>query len=155
MLVGTHYQNAYITRNIDAAVESFRQHADIRLLMETEVEVELWTPKAVGAGRQKLAFIWIGDLQCELVQPVSGEVLSLYRDELPEDDSIAFHHICQRVDDWGVFLENVKNQPFELALRGGTPGHLEFCYLDTRPWLGHYTEYVWASDERWKQLGGR
>ncbi len=154
MLTGHHWQNAYITRNIVKAVAEFQKRAEMRLFMETEVSVKLWTPDGEGEGRQKLAFVWIGDMQCELIQPVEGDVLKVYRDALPDDDSIVFHHVCHRVDDWDVFMAKVAQQEFPIVLRGGTPGFLEFCYLDTRPWLGHYTEYVWATPERWTQMGG-
>ena len=46
-------------------------------------------------------------------------------------------------------------QPYPVVLKGGTPGKLDFCYLDTREWLGHYTEYVWMEPARWAAMGGR
>lgn len=155
MIVGRHYQNAYVTRNVDKAVAEFKQRADIRTLLETQVSVNLWTPQGEGIGVQKLAFVWVGDLQCELIQPIEGDVLSLYRDALPADDSLTFHHVCQLVDDWDAFLARVDQQTFPVVLKGGTPGMLEFLYLDTRPWLGHYTEYVWMVPDRWAAMGGR
>jgi catechol 2,3-dioxygenase-like lactoylglutathione lyase family enzyme len=155
MITGRHYQNAYITRNVDKAVAGFKENAEIRKLIEIEVPVQLWTPQGEGKGVQKLAFIWIEDLQCELIQPGEGDVLALYRDALPIDDRLAFHHICQRVDDWDDFMARVEAGKFPIVLRGGTPGMLEFAYLDTREWLGHYTEYVWMVPERWAGMGGR
>jgi hypothetical protein len=59
------------------------------------------------------------------------------------------------VDDWEKLMAHAAKQPFEMVLRGGTPGMLEFAYFDTRPWLGHYTEYMWAGPERWEAMGGR
>jgi hypothetical protein len=155
MLMGRHYQNAYVTRDVDKAVAGFREHADIRKLIETEVSVEIWTPQGAGTGVQKLAFIWIEDVQVELIQPIAGDVLALYRDALPQGDGLQFHHICHRVDDWAELTTKVASQPWPIVLRGGTPGMLEFLYLDTRPWLGHYLEYTWMVPERWGQLGGR
>ena len=155
MLVGKHYQNAYVTRDIAAATERFRREADVRTVLETEVTVELWTPEGSGRGTQKLAFVWIEDLQVELIQPGPGDVLSLYRDALPPDASIRFHHVCHRVDDWASLLREVDRGPYPVVLKGGTPGFLEFLYLDTRDWLGHYLEYVWMVPERWAAMGGR
>lgn len=155
MIVGRHYQNAYITRNIAKAVARFREHADTRKVLETEVEVNVWTPQGEGVGVQKLAFIWVEDLQFELIEPQSGDVLALYRDALPADDSLSFHHICNRVDDWDGFMGQVEQQEFPVVLKGGTPGALEFLYLDTRPLLGHYLEYVWMREDRWAAMGGR
>ena len=155
MITGRHYQNAYVTRNVDKAVASFKHNADVRALFEIEVPVQLWTPQGEGVGVQKLAFVWVEDLNFELIQPKSGETLAIYRDALPEDDRLVFHHVCQRVDDWDEFMGRVDKQPFPIVLKGGTPGMLQFAYLDTREWLGHYTEYVWMVPERWAGMGGR
>jgi len=59
MLVGRHYQNAYVTRDIAKATERFRREAAVRTVIETEVTVELWTPLRRGQGTQKLAFVWM------------------------------------------------------------------------------------------------
>ncbi|MBB5686765.1 VOC family protein [Sphingobium boeckii] len=155
MIVGRHYQNAYVTRNVDKAVAQFRARADVRTLMEIEVPVKVWTPKGEGTGVQKLAFVWVGDLNYELIEPKDGDVLSIYRDALAADDRLVFHHVCHMVDDWDAFIARVESQPFPIVLKGGTPGMLEFVYLDTREWLGHYTEYVWMVPERWAAMGGR
>jgi len=34
MTIGKHFQNAYVTRNVAAAVVEFRRHADVRLAIE-------------------------------------------------------------------------------------------------------------------------
>ena len=155
MLTGRHYQNAYVTRNVDKAVAEFRARADVRTIMETEVPVRVWTPQGEGTGVQKLAFVWIEDMQYELIEPGDGDVLAIYRDALPADDRIAFHHICHVVDDWDATMARIAVQEFPVVLKGGNPQFLQFCYIDARPWLGHYVEYVWMVPERWAQLGGR
>lgn len=155
MITGRHYQNAYVTRNVDKAVAEFRERADVRSIMEIEVPVQLWTPQGEGVGVQKLAFVWVEDLNFELIQPKDGETLKIYRDALPDDDRLVFHHVCHVVDDWDELMGKVAEQPYPIVLKGGTPGMLQFCYLDTRPWLGHYLEYVWMRPERWAAMGGR
>lgn len=155
MAIGQHYQNAYVTRDVDKAVEGFRKWADTRLILETEVEVNLWTPEGEGSGVQKLAFVWVEDLNYELIEPKSGDVLKIYKEALPEGDGLAFHHVCHRVDDWDETMAHIEKNPFPVVLKGGTPDMLQFCYVDTREWLGHFTEYIWANPDRWQQLGGR
>lgn len=124
-------------------------------MLETEVAVEIWTPQGTGAGVQKLAFVWVEDLNYELIQPISGDVLAIYRDALPTDDSLKFHHVCHIVDDWDALWAKAQARPCEVVLRGSTSGMLEFCIIDTRPWLGHYTEYVWMVPQRWAAMSGR
>jgi hypothetical protein len=153
MLEGKHYQNAYVTRNIAKGIEAFKSRANVRQLIQYEGSVEVMTPAGPRTQTNKLAFIWVGDLQYELIEPVSGSV-DLYRDALPADDSPVFHHICMRVDDWKDFRARVDKQPLPVALEGGSDT-LRFLYLDARKWLGHYLEYCWMTDERWRQVGGR
>lgn len=152
MLEGRHYQNAYITRDIDKAVEGFRGRAGVKDPRVFEAQVEVQTPAGRGMAVSKLSFIWIDNLQYELIQPVSG-LVDIYRDALPPDDSLKFHHICMRVGNWQEFREKVAHQPFPVVLEGGSE-QLRFLYLDARDFVGHYLEYVWMTPERWTQLGG-
>lgn len=155
MMIGRHYQNAYVTRNVDKAVAAFKKQDNVRTLMTFEVPVELWTPHGSGKGTQKLAFIWIEDFNIELIEPKAGDVLAIYRNALAGDDRLVLHHVCHRVEDWDAFMGQALQSPFPVVLRGGAPGALQFAYLDTRDWLGHYTEYVWMTPDRWRQMGGR
>ena len=153
MIEGQHYQNAYVTRNIQKAIEAFKSRADVRKLIQYEASTDVMTPTGPAKLTNKLAFIWVGDLQYELIEPVAGTV-DLFRDALPSHDSPVFHHICMRVDNWDDFRARVDQQPFPVVLeRGGDT--LKFLYLDAREFLGHYLEYTWMTDELWIQLGGR
>jgi hypothetical protein len=153
MLEGYHFQNAYVTRNVDKWVESFRKRAKVDRVLTYEGSTPVTTPEGPGIQTNKLAFIWVGDLQYELIQPVSGSV-RLYADALPPDESLQFHHICMRVADWDEFRARVDEQPYPVVLEGGNE-LLRFLYLDARPLLGHYVEYTWMTNERWAQMGGQ
>lgn len=153
MLEGYHFQNAYITRNLDKALEGFRTRVGMEGIQSFEAKIIVDTPTGRGEAVNKLALIWIGDLQYELIEPVSG-LVDVYRDELPHDDSLRFHHICMRVDDWDSFRLKVDRQKYPVVLEGGSDA-LRFVYLDARDFLGHYLEYSWMTPERWAQLGGR
>jgi hypothetical protein len=98
MIEGRHFQNAYLRRNMRSAIELFEARADIRKLLQFEATTEVMTPSGSGIFTNKLAFIWIGDFQYELIEPVSGS-MTLYLDQLPADDSLLFHHVCMRVDE--------------------------------------------------------
>lgn len=153
MLEGRHFQNAYITRDITKSIERMKSCADIRTILEYEGSNEVMTPAGPRVQTNKLAFIWIGDMQYELIQPVSGTV-DLYRAAMPTDDSLSFHHVCMRVDDWSPFRARVDKQPFQVAIEGGSD-FLKFLYLDARQVFGHYLEYVWMTDDMWTRVGGR
>jgi hypothetical protein len=153
MLEGMHYQNAYVTRNIEKAIEAFKARADIRKLIQYEGTTQVMTPAGPATQSSKLAFIWVDDLQYELIEPIGGTV-TLYRDALPADDAPVFHHICMRVDDWKSFRARVDQQSLPVVLEGGNDA-LRFLYLDARSFLGHYLEYTCMNSERWAQLGGR
>jgi hypothetical protein len=153
MLEGYHYQNAYVTRDVEKSVEVFQQRAKVDRVLTYEGSTPVTTPDGAGIQTNKLAFIWIGDLQYELIQPVSGSV-RIYSDALPADDGLRFHHICMRVADWDEFRARVERQPYPVVLEGGNE-KLRFLYLDARPFLGHYLEYTWMTDERWAQMGGQ
>jgi hypothetical protein len=149
---GRHYQNAYITRDIGSAIERFRRRSAVERVIAFEASVDLWTPRGRGAAVSKLAFIWIGDLQYELIQPVSG-LVDIYRDALPADDGLKFHHTGTRVEDWADFRARVDEQDLPVVLEGGGD-LLKFLYLDARQLVGHYLEYVWMTPERWVGMGG-
>jgi hypothetical protein len=153
MIEGKHFQNAYVTRNIQRAIDDFKAKASIRKLLTFEVTTEVLTPDGPGTLTNKLAFIWVEDLQYEFIEPVSGS-LSLYRDALPPDDCLVFHHTCMRVDDWNDFRARVRQQSLPVVIEGGSE-ELRYLYLDARELLGHYLEYVWMTPTRWLQVGGR
>ncbi len=153
MLLGRHYQNAYVTRDVAKAIETFKAQADVRKVITYEGSTTITTPAGQGVQTNKLAFIWVEDLQYELIEPVSGMV-DIYREALPADDSLKFHHICMRIDDWDDFRARVDEQPYPVALEGGNE-QLRFLYLDARAFLGHYLKYTWMTPERWLQMGGR
>lgn len=153
MLEGQHFQNGYITRDIAKAITQFCDRGGVGQVQSFEVPVEVTTPKGHGMATSKLAFIWVNNLQYELIQPVSG-LVDIYSEQLPADDSVKFHHICMRVPDWNAFRERVEQQPCPVVLEGGGD-QLKFLYLDARDLVGHYLEYVWMTPQRWDQIGGK
>lgn len=153
MLEGYHYQNAYITRDVDKWVAEIERSAKVERIDRYEGAIPLVTPPTSVAQTSKIAFIWIGNRQYELIQPIA-DTLGLYKTAMPEDDGLRFHHACLRVPDWADFRGRVDAQSYPVVIEGGSDA-LRFLYIDTRPLLGHYLEYVWMTDERWTQIGGR
>jgi hypothetical protein len=153
MIEGLHFQNAYVTRDALGAMEKLKAGMAVRQEAFLQSAIEVSTPAGRGVIDCKLGFLWVEDLQYELIEPVSGAV-DLYRDALPAGDGLAFHHACMRVDDWADFRARVARQPLPVVLEGGS-GPLNFLYLDARPMLGHYLEYIAMPDAVWSGMGGR
>lgn len=153
MYLERHYQNAYVTPDIQRAIEVMKAQfgvtdADV---LYTEATTDVWTPQGSGPNTSKLAFIWVGKLQYELIEPISGPS-DLYSAAVDPEKLFNFHHICMRVMDWDAFRADVERQKRPVVIEGHTPSGLKFCYLDARDTLGHYLEYVWAPDPMWAHL---
>jgi hypothetical protein len=155
LLLKNHYQNAYVTRDIDQAIAFFRSEYAFDGFNQFEVASDITTPAGRGTCVLKMALGWIGAVQYELIQPVSGMV-DIYRDDLPDQYPLRFHHSCARVDDWAVFRAEVERRQWPVVIEGsGRGGEMEYLYVDARKTLGHYLEYCWMTPARWAQLGGR
>ncbi|WP_428310621.1 VOC family protein [Hydrocarboniphaga sp.] len=153
MLLANHYQNAYVTRDIEKAIGYFRTHYGVPDARYFQAEVEVTTPRGTGIAVNKVAFIWVGNLQYELIEPVSGPV-ELYREALP-DQGLRFHHICMRSFDWDATLAEVERQQLPIVYRGDTSSGLRFVYADARATLGHYLEFTSVPPAVWTAMGGR
>lgn len=154
MITGHHYQNAYICDDIEAAIAAFAGRADIGKVAPFDVDQQLWTPEGMKRVATKLAFIWIGDLQYELIQVVADET-GLYSNYKDNGGLLHFHHVCMRVPEWEPFRAGVAKQDLPVVLeRANEDDQLKFLYLDGREFCGHYLEYCWMTDEMWPRLGG-
>lgn len=153
MITGHHYQNAYICDDIEAAIAAFAIRADIGNAVPFDVEQQLWTPEGMKRVATKLAFIWIGDLQYELIEVVADET-GLYSNYKDNGGLLHFHHVCMRVPEWEPFRAAVAQQDLQVVLeRANDSDQLKFLYLDGREFCGHYLEYTWMTDEMSRRLG--
>jgi hypothetical protein len=151
------FQNAYVTRKLDHAVTRATQRHGIKDWVYFEPKMDVYTAThGHGPCHVKVALGWVGALQIELIEPVSGN-LQHYLDYLPvekTDYSPRLHHICMRVPDWKKARAEVDEKQWPVAYEGGVEG-CNFVYLDARDSLGHYVEYMWMSDELWAYTGGK
>jgi hypothetical protein len=145
------FQLAYITRNLETGVAMLRERYGIGEALIFEPNTVVQTAWGTGLSSVRAALAWTGALQIELIQPVSG-LIDVYRPYMPKDDSLVFHHVAVRTDDWDGLLEEIQRQNITVAYRGSVEG-LNYIYLDTRQTLGHYLEYIWATPEMWTATG--
>lgn len=154
MILQNHYQNAYVTRDIEQAIALFRTRHGFEGFKQFEVANEITTSAGCGTSVLRMALGWIGNLQYELIEPVSGMV-DIFKADLPES-AMRLHHICMRVHDWSTFRAEVDRRKWPVVIEGsGTGGQLQFIYIDARASIGHYLEYCWMTPERWASMGGR
>lgn len=71
---------------------------------------------------------YIGDLQLEIIQPVSGD--SIYTEFLAVSPP-GLHHLCFEVDDMALALESARVAGVDIVQAGSMMGGgMEFAYLD-------------------------
>ncbi|MDR2856391.1 MAG: VOC family protein [Novosphingobium sp.] len=150
MFLRGHYQNAYVTHDLDRAVEMQSE----RYGLEDWIRFELELPGGERPLAVRVACAWAGSLQIELIEPVAGAV-EPYLPYLPADRSDAtprFHHISLRRDDYAEMQAEIARLGLPFVCEGGIPDLL-YTYLDGRSTFGHYVEYVWASPAGWQMIG--
>jgi hypothetical protein len=148
MLGGAHFQNAYVCDDIEAAIAAFRAKIGTGEPRILDVDQEVWTPEGIRSLRNRVAFIWRGDLQYELIEPVAD--IGFYANAPDNGGLLRFHHTNTRVPDWDTFRADVDRQEMPVVMEKiGGEGGARFLYLDGRALFGHYLEFVWMSDESW------
>ena len=158
MLEGRHYQNAYVCDNLEAGIDWFRGRGLNREPTIIPVDQRVLTPQGLKRQKGRIGFIWIGELQIELIENEIDEagIYAGCRSNGPNSDGgpLRFHHICFGVDDWADFRKRVDSQEFPLAMERpeDDPGALKFLYLDARKVFGHYIEYTWMPETMWEQI---
>ena len=153
MLLEGHYQNAYVTRDIEKSLATFRTLYGVQETKHFQTEIEVKTPAGSAIIVNELSFIWIGNLQYELIEPVSGAV-DIYREALPEQ-GMRLHHVCMRTFDWERTIAELDRHKLQIVLEGNTSTGLKFVYADARATLGHYLEFVWMPQALWTAMGRR
>lgn len=154
MFLQGHYQNAYVTHDLDKAMELVTSRFGVTDFLVFEPELMLTTPDGEKPSKVRAALAWAGGLQIELIQPVSGyqDHYLPYLPKDPADPVPRFHHIALRRDDLDAMHDEIDRLGLPLVSKGEIPD-LICVYLDARKHLGHYLEYVWASPEGWDLVG--
>ncbi len=160
MFIKGHMQNAYVTHDIDKAVEMVGNRYDLTEWQRIEPDMVVKTVEGDKPLVVRVASTWAGGLNLEFIQPVSGYV-DHYVSMLPSDKSDAvprFHHISLRRDDEAEMRTEIARLGLPLAFEGPVSikdkiPSLVFVYLDGRASIGHYVEFTWKSPEAWEFVG--
>ena len=160
MYLHGHMQNAYVTHNLDKAMEIVADRFGVEKFDRFDPEMTVKTLDGEKPLVTRVASYWAGGLNIEIIEPTGGYV-DHYVSMLPEDRSDAiprFHHISLRRDDEAAMRDEIEKLGLPLAFEGpksikeAIPS-LVFIYLDGRQTLGHYIEFTWKSPEAWKYVG--
>ncbi|MYL97008.1 hypothetical protein GR702_04355 [Novosphingobium sp. FGD1] len=155
MLEGLHYQNAYVCDDLEAGIDLFRGRGLTKEPTIIPVDQRVITPHGLRRQKGRVCFIWIGDLQYELIESEIDEV-GLYAHCRSNGGPLRFHHICFRVPDWGALRRRAGEQEFPVAmerdLADEAEDSLRFLYLDARAVFGHYIEYTWMPEPMWQHI---
>lgn len=149
-----HFQNAYVTHNLDKAMEMIGDRFGLTDWIVFDPDMILKTPHGDKESSVRAALGWQAGHQIELIQPVKG-FLDHYMPAMREDKNDArpsFHHVAVRRDDEAAMRKEIEELGFPVLFESSVPG-LIFIYIDARETLGHCIEYIWATPEGWEMQG--
>ena len=134
-----HFQTAYVTRDLDRAVEDFQRQFGIRSFQFVRGNrIDEHT-------RIDFALAWLGNVMVELIQP-AGDGNSFYEVMLGADGLGTrlhhFGHLVPERTEWDRIREQVARDGYTVPLQGSVEGFLSYLYVDTRPHTGHFLEYI-------------
>lgn len=95
------------------------------------------------------AHAWIGATMIEIIGVEPG-VKQLYDNHIPDDPAVVrLHHHGYRVADaaaWAGIEQSLEAAGWDVPMKGAVmEGHLRYMYVDTRPDLGIYSEFILLS----------
>lgn len=154
MSLNGHYQNAYVTHDLDRAVELVGPSFGVSEFTMFDIEMTARTPEGEKLSQVRVGLGWAGMLQIELIQPVSG-FIEPYLYALPADKADAvprLHHVAVRRDSLDEMRREAAALGLPVAFESGGPG-LDCLFVDARTRLGHYFEMVAATPDGWRMLG--
>lgn len=142
-------QLAWVTTDLERAVDVFKEEQgikDIGIYENFELEVKDGPALIIDVG-----LCYVGALQFEIIQPVSGPT-ELYTRHLPTNGEFAlkYHHVCSELksmEEYERVLEDYRNRAVPIEVDGLLSGGGRFFYADTRDIVDHYQEYVLLDDE--------
>ncbi|GAB3851143.1 VOC family protein [Nocardioides maradonensis] len=91
-----------------------------------------------------ISMAYSGDLQLELIRPVSGE--SVWSEFLATHGP-GLHHVCFRVPDLPEAVAAAEAEGIEVLMSGAMAGPMEFAYLDGSAFGAPYVELARISPE--------
>lgn len=137
MLGREHSHSAWVTNDLDRAIEVFRRRYGVAEFGFIEGDMPT-------GGHIRVAFAWAGGQVLEIIC-ASGSGAEFYNEILPEGEfAIRFHHLGFIVHDeagWRALEADIKAGEWVVAYQTLTGDFIDAYYVEA-PELGHYLEYV-------------
>jgi len=138
LLHNDHFQIAYVTNDIDMAVEVFQRRFGVGAFRANDNELPGGTKVGVRSA-------WVGGMMYEICYG-AGPGMELYTDWAPPggDFVLKFHHFGYLIPDeatWEALERQIANGGWRVRTRSDSPGFFRGCYVEV-PELGHFLEFV-------------
>lgn len=149
------FQVSYVTRDLDHAISFLGKKLGCGDFAILEPEAPILVRGEPKNFKLRVAVANVGAHQFEVIQPVSGAI-EVYLDGIDYGRSIVtLHHVGHALrgpySEWEKLEKEIHATGQEFAIVSapmpGPKQFVRFGYVDTRPYLGHFTEYLWWSDE--------
>ena len=147
------FQAGYVTHDLERAIATFAPFAGADFAT-MDIDLPARTPLGARIVSVRVGVAWLGHMQIELIQPVSGHI-EAYLESLPADCSDVvprFHHLAVRRDDPDHMRAEVAAMGVPVVFETGGNG-ISSMFVDARSRIGHHLELVSASPEGWAMLG--
>jgi hypothetical protein len=150
-------QLAYVTTDLAKAIALFRERYGIPTFLERDGDMPVTYRGGPARLDLRFAIADVAGVQIELIEPRPGCV-PIYFDGLPDSGfAIAFHHVSVPLPGdaarWDGFAAELAEHGREIAMTARVGETSGFLYVDEKPTLGHYVEYVWnAGTNRLKAI---
>ena len=130
-LPGKLFQIGYVVPNLDAALAHLNTKLGApRFMVLREIVVENgWFRGAPATINHSMAFGYVGDVQFEVIEPVSGK--STYSEFLDRVPAGGVHHLGYSVEDYDAATADLLGRGYHPVQRG-TFGDTKFGYFETR-----------------------
>jgi methylmalonyl-CoA/ethylmalonyl-CoA epimerase len=141
-LPGKLFQFGYVVPNLDAALAHFNNRLGApRFMVLREIVVQNgWFRGSTAPINHSMAFGYIGDVQFEIIQNISGKSTYLeFLDRVPEG---GIHHLGYAVDDYDAATKDLEARGYKLIQRG-TFGDTRFGYYESADDFGTLTEIIY------------
>jgi len=138
LLHNDHFQVAYVTNDIDRAVEVFQRRFGVAAFRANDNALPGGTTVGVRSA-------WIGGMMYEICC-AAGPGMELYTDWAPPggDFVLKFHHFGYLIPDeaaWAALERQIADGGWRVRTRSDIPGFFRGCYVEV-PELGHFLEFV-------------